>query len=187
MKLVTFIQKDDVRHIGALVNNDRTIVILQKGAKEVNGEPSPFFTDMLAFLRGGSAARDLAQAVVEYVTSQQQPDAVVSLDRVILLAPVPRPESIRDSMAFEQHIINCTRVIGLKRFAFVDEWIERTFGRKRSLAYRFNKEANRGRINHLNLINFCRSVLLRYLINKFVRLHPLFIPHNIIDIKLLCL
>lgn len=139
MKLVTFIQKDDVQHIGALINNDRAIVILQKGAKEMNGELSPFFTDMLAFLRGGSAARDLAQAVVEHVTSQQQPDAVVSLDRVILLAPVPRPESIRDSMAFEQHIINCTRVIGLKKFAFVDEWIERIFGRKRSLAYRFNK------------------------------------------------
>jgi 2-keto-4-pentenoate hydratase/2-oxohepta-3-ene-1,7-dioic acid hydratase in catechol pathway len=139
MKLVTFMQKDDVQHIGALANSDQTIVILQNGAKAVSGELSPFFTDMLAFLRGGSAARDQAQAVVEYVTTQQPPDAIVSLDRVILLAPVPRPESIRDTMAFEQHIINTTRVVGLKGFAFVDEWLERTFGRKRSLAYRFNK------------------------------------------------
>jgi hypothetical protein len=34
MKLVTFIQKDDVQHIGALINNDRAIVILQKGAAD---------------------------------------------------------------------------------------------------------------------------------------------------------
>ena len=139
MKLVTFMQKDDVQQIGALANNDQSIVILQNGTKAVGGEPSPYFTDMLAFLRGGSAARDQAQAIVEYVTSQQPPNAIVSLDRVTLLAPVPRPESIRDTMAFEQHIINSTRVVGLKKFAPVDEWLERIFGRKRSLAYRFNK------------------------------------------------
>ncbi len=139
MKLVTFIQKNDMQHIGVLINGDQTIVILQNGAKAMNGELSPFFTDMLAFLRGGLAARDQAQAVVEYVINQQPPGAIVSLDRVILLAPVPRPESIRDSMAFEQHIINSTRVVGLKKFAFIDEWLERCFGRKRSLAYRFNK------------------------------------------------
>lgn len=139
MKLVTFMQKDDMQHIGALVNNDQSIVLLQNGTKAVRGEPSPYFTDMLAFLRGGSEARDQAQAIVEYVTSQQPPNAIVSLDRVTLLAPVPRPESIRDTMAFEQHIINSTRIVGLKKFAPVDEWLERIFGRKRSLAYRFNK------------------------------------------------
>jgi 2-keto-4-pentenoate hydratase/2-oxohepta-3-ene-1,7-dioic acid hydratase in catechol pathway len=139
MKLVTFMQKDDMQDIGVLVNNDQSIVILQNGTKAVRGEPSPYFTDMLAFLRGGSAAQDQAQAIVEYVTSQQPPNAIVSLDRVTLLAPVPRPESIRDTMAFEQHIINSTRVVGLKRFAPVDEWLERVFGRKRSLAYRFNR------------------------------------------------
>jgi len=138
MKLVTF-KQDDVQYIGTLVNSGQSIVILQKGAEAISGEPSLFFTDMLAFLNGGSAARDRAQEVVEYVTTQQLPDAIISLDQVILLAPVPRPESIRDTMAFEQHIINSTRVLGLKRFAFVDEWLERTFGRKRSLAYRFNK------------------------------------------------
>lgn len=139
MKLVTFKQKDNRQYIGVLDDSAQTIVILQNGAKAVSGEPSPFFTDMLAFLRGGSAARDQAQAIVEYVSSQQPPDAIVSLDRVALLAPVPKPESIRDTMAFEQHIINSTRIVGLKRFAFIDEWIEKTLGRKRSLAYRLNK------------------------------------------------
>jgi 2-keto-4-pentenoate hydratase/2-oxohepta-3-ene-1,7-dioic acid hydratase in catechol pathway len=139
MKLVTFRQEDKAQCIGVLGNGDQPIVILQNGAIAANGEPSPFFTDMLAFLRGGAAARDQAQAIVEYVSSQQPPDTLVSLERVRLLAPVPRPESIRDAMVFEQHIINSTRVAGLKRFAFLDEWIERAFGRKRTLAYRFNK------------------------------------------------
>lgn len=61
------------------------------------------------------------------------------MDEVTLLAPVPRPESIRDCMSFEQHIINSIRVVGLKKLAPIDEWIEKTFGRKRSLAYRLNK------------------------------------------------
>lgn len=38
--------------IGALVDSNRTIVILQIGVETMIGEPSPFFTDMLAFLRG---------------------------------------------------------------------------------------------------------------------------------------
>jgi 2-keto-4-pentenoate hydratase/2-oxohepta-3-ene-1,7-dioic acid hydratase in catechol pathway len=139
MKLVTFMQEDDVQRIGAVVDSNRTIVILQIGAEMMSGEPSPFLTDVLAFLRGGVAARDQAQAVVEYVTSQRPPDATVALDRVTLLAPVPRPESIRDLMAFEQHIINSIRVVGLKKFALVDEWLEKTFGRQKSLAYRLNK------------------------------------------------
>ena len=129
MKLVTFVQNDDMQHIGVLANKDQSIVILQNGAKAVRGEPSPNFTDMLAFLRGGPVARDQAQEIVEQVTSQQPPNTVVSLDRVTLRAPVPRPESIRDTMAFEQHIINSTRVVGLRKLAPVDEWLERIFGK----------------------------------------------------------
>jgi 2-keto-4-pentenoate hydratase/2-oxohepta-3-ene-1,7-dioic acid hydratase in catechol pathway len=139
MKLITFIQKDDVQRIGAMVDSDRTIVILQIGAETMTGEPSPFFADMLAFLRGGAVARDQAQAVVEYVVSQRPLNATVALDRVNLLAPVPRPESVRDCMAFEQHIINSIRSVGLKKFAPVDEWLEKIFGRQKSLACRLNK------------------------------------------------
>jgi 2-keto-4-pentenoate hydratase/2-oxohepta-3-ene-1,7-dioic acid hydratase in catechol pathway len=42
-------------------------------------------------------------------------------------------------MSFEQHIINAIRVLGLKKLAALDTWIEKTFGRKRSFAYRLNK------------------------------------------------
>jgi len=142
MKLVTFIEKSDAngtRYIGVLVDSGRSIAVLQVGVSAMEGVSSPFFADMLAFLRGDIAARDKAHAVVEYVMSQRPPHSIVASDSVTLLAPVPRPESIRDYMGFEQHIINCIRAVGLKKLAPLDEWIEKNFGRKRSIAYRMNK------------------------------------------------
>lgn len=144
MKLVTFVREDGapqggVPQIGALTSGNRTIAVLQVGAEAMGGAASFFFADMLAFLRGGEQARDRAQAVVEFVDSQQPPGATVALDAVTLLSPVPRPESIRDCMSFEQHIINSIRVVGLKGLAPLDEWLEKTLGRKRSLAYLANR------------------------------------------------
>ena len=64
------------------------------------------------------------------------------LDRgsVELLSPVPRPESIRDFMSFEQHAINCLRRLSMPRWRGVlDEWMEGAFGRRATLAYRMNR------------------------------------------------
>jgi len=139
MKLVTFVAENEVRQIGALMDEDRTIGVLPIGADAMDGKPSPFFVDMLSFLRGGKEAQDKARAVMEHIKKHSPPNATVNRQRVTLLAPVPRPESIRDCMSFEQHIINSIRVVGLKKLAPLDEWIEKVFGRKRSLAYRANK------------------------------------------------
>lgn len=139
MKLVTFLPQDNTAQIGVLIDEAQTIAVLDEGSRARDGQSSPHFADMLAFLRGGMAARELAQEVAAYVASQRPPQAVVALDGVALLSPVPRPESLRDCMSFEQHIINTIRVVGLKKLGPVDEWIERRFGRQRSLAYRLNK------------------------------------------------
>lgn len=139
MKLVTFIDRNGKHCIGALTEDVQTAIDLQAGAETMGGDRSPFFADMLSFLRGGAKAREKAQEVLEHVLSQKPPDTVVALDEVTLLAPVPRPESIRDCLSFEQHIINIIREIGLKKIARLDVWIEKTFGRKRTIAYRINK------------------------------------------------
>jgi 2-keto-4-pentenoate hydratase/2-oxohepta-3-ene-1,7-dioic acid hydratase in catechol pathway len=56
---------------------------------------------------------------------------------VKLLSPVPRPESIREFMVFEQHVINCTRRFGMPRWAAsLDRAVEKTLGRKATLARR---------------------------------------------------
>ena len=138
MKLATFLDRAGVEHIGALVDGDQTILVLQAGALARDNAASPYFESMLAFLEGGPRAREKGQEVAAYVEEQRPPGTVVPLDEVTLLAPVPRPESIRDCLCFEQHIINSIRVVGLKRLAPLDEWVEKTFGRKRTIAYRAN-------------------------------------------------
>ena len=39
--------------------------------------------------------------------------AVHNVGEVELLAPVPTPESVRDAMSFERHVLQATRVAGL--------------------------------------------------------------------------
>ena len=139
MKLVTFMKENGIQQIGALVNGEKSVAVLQKGEDAMDGTPSPFFGDMLALLQGGNEALDKAHAVMEFITSQSPPESTVALDTVKLLAPVPRPESVRDCASFEQHMINAIRAVGLKKLASVDVWIEKIFGRKRSIAYFANK------------------------------------------------
>jgi fumarylacetoacetate (FAA) hydrolase len=62
---------------------------------------------LASFFTGGGHAREHA----EY-----------RLDEVRLLAPVPRPPSVRDFYAFEQHVRNAARVTG--RPGVPDEWYE---------------------------------------------------------------
>jgi 2-keto-4-pentenoate hydratase/2-oxohepta-3-ene-1,7-dioic acid hydratase in catechol pathway len=79
------------------------------------------YPDMIAALEAGSL----------------EPSAErVPLSAVRLLAPLPRPASIRDCMAFEEHVINSTRAIGLGPYAPVDRLAERFLGRRFSIAHR---------------------------------------------------
>lgn len=139
MKLLTFLGPDRSPHIGALVSGGRQIAVLQVAAEAKEGAPLPYFSSMLAFLREGANARYKAHVAIDFAISQKPPGALLDLDSVELLSPVPRPESIRDCMAFEDHIINATRVVGLGPLAPVDAFLERLAGRKRSLAYHLNR------------------------------------------------
>ncbi len=139
MKLVTFVQDTVLPRIGVLVDKETRIAVLQKGAEARDNTPSTFFSDMLSFLNGGREARDAARSVVEYIGDQRPPDSLLDRAQVTLLAPVPRPESIRDCLAFERHLLNCTRVVGFRRLAGIDEWLEKWFGRRWSLACRINR------------------------------------------------
>lgn len=139
MKLVTFAVSDGTQHIGALMDDERTLALLAQGETAMDGRASLFFTDMLTFLHSGLAALERAKAVLEFITRERLPSTITLLQDVKLLAPIPIPTSMRDSMGFEQHIINAIRVVGFKRLAFLDEWVEKVFGRKHSLAYLLNR------------------------------------------------
>lgn len=72
--------------------------------------------DMLAFLEASEDAMDHARELA----TEPPAGSSVPLASVSLLAPLPRPASIRDCMAFEKHVINATRAIGLGPYARVD-------------------------------------------------------------------
>jgi hypothetical protein len=92
---------------------------------------------MLAFLRGASASRDAAARAIEFASSQRLEGILVDRAQIEMLPPVPRPESIREFMVFEQHVINCTRRFEMPHWrASLDRVVEKTFGRKATLAYR---------------------------------------------------
>jgi 2-keto-4-pentenoate hydratase/2-oxohepta-3-ene-1,7-dioic acid hydratase in catechol pathway len=136
MRLVTF-QQEGFQEIGALAEADSKIIRLQAAERLRSGEANLHFQSMLAFLQGASASRDEAERTIEFALSQRPEGAAIERARVELLSPVPRPESIREFMVFEQHVINCTRRFGMPRWvASLDRVAEKTFGRKATLAYR---------------------------------------------------
>lgn len=139
MKLITFVHEKAAPQIGVLTENEHTVIVLQRAMELMDGAPCPHFQDMLAFLRGGNAARARAWDVLTFVANRAPAHTALPRDDVHLLAPVPRPESLRNASAFEEHIIHSTRVTGLKGLAPLDRWLERTLGRSRTLAYRYNR------------------------------------------------
>jgi 2-keto-4-pentenoate hydratase/2-oxohepta-3-ene-1,7-dioic acid hydratase in catechol pathway/glyoxylase-like metal-dependent hydrolase (beta-lactamase superfamily II) len=66
----------------------------------------------------GRGADGLREAGEEALRS---PSAVPRLDDVTLLAPIPRPPSIRDSLCFLDHMRNCQAALGAGR-ALADTW-----------------------------------------------------------------
>jgi 2-keto-4-pentenoate hydratase/2-oxohepta-3-ene-1,7-dioic acid hydratase in catechol pathway len=65
-------------------------------------DPAP--DSMLSLLRLGDAGLDLARSCVEHAHSSGE--FGTPLDEVILAAPLPRPNSIRDFMLVEEHVRN---------------------------------------------------------------------------------
>ena len=92
MKLVTFQTPGGAEHIGALLEDARTI------ADFTASDSAPWFRDMLALIDGGEPALAAARALAA------KPKATVRLDAVRLRAPVPEPRQMRDFLSFEMHI-----------------------------------------------------------------------------------
>jgi 2-keto-4-pentenoate hydratase/2-oxohepta-3-ene-1,7-dioic acid hydratase in catechol pathway len=140
VKLATVIGPDGLPQIGVLIHEDKSIALLQAGLVALEGAPSPHFTNMLAFLQNGAEAQYKAYVVQDFVASQGSDDTVMPVSGTTFLSPIPIPESVRDAMAFEEHIVNSIRIAGLGPFAKIDELLENWFGRRRSLSYRLNRE-----------------------------------------------
>ncbi len=126
MKFVTYLAHEalynhDEARLGLLVGND--VVDLAHASGEL-GTPLP--ADILAFLRLGDPAMDAARKVEAAAAADAQAfwdtGARFPLSRVKLLAPVPRPTSMRDGYAFRQHVEAARRNRGLEMIPEFDEF-----------------------------------------------------------------
>lgn len=101
MKLVTFL-KAGAERIGAVMADGR---ILDFAAAEPR-----LAVDMLTLIRRQDALMPLARALA----AAPPPGALLDPAGVQLLAPVPRPVSMRDGYAFRQHVMTARRNRGLE-------------------------------------------------------------------------
>jgi 2-keto-4-pentenoate hydratase/2-oxohepta-3-ene-1,7-dioic acid hydratase in catechol pathway len=94
MKLLTFLAADGQR-LGRLLDDGATVV-------DLTASGSPHLASMLGYLDGGEEAVEAAATATEPTRA---------LEGLTLLAPLPRPNSIRDCMVFERHIVQATRTV----------------------------------------------------------------------------
>lgn len=135
MKLLTY-RHGQGTEIGALMPGGRDVLRLAAASALRGGRPAPCFASMLAFLRGDLDARERAQRLLEWAAANRPEGLLLKAEELAWLAPVPVPESIREFMNFEQHVINCARRFGMPPWRQrIDRFIERRFGREHTLAY----------------------------------------------------
>lgn len=134
MKLVSYLPEgasednSGTEHLGALID-DRIVglgdlVARHAAATGASSElPASTFTTILPFLQAGAPAITQAEQAVRW--AEEDPSNVgasIPLDEAHLLAPVPRPTSMRDGYAFRQHVEAARRNRGVEMIPEFDEF-----------------------------------------------------------------
>lgn len=131
MKLITFATEKSGRPLlragvlgdGVVVDVDHALAA--QGGEPVAGSSPAGGSSLLTLLRGGESAIDATRAASERALSngdeRNGDDAIVApVDEVQLVAPLPRPNSLRDYLVVEEHLRNCVAAGLLEKIA--DEW-----------------------------------------------------------------
>lgn len=112
MKLISFTVKNEKKiRFGALIENRKTAVDLSAAAHAMSGKRPRFLANALAYLEGGEKAFETAREALEFAAAKKTEAAFFPANNINLLAPVPRPASIRDCLAFEKHLNQSTQTV----------------------------------------------------------------------------
>lgn len=103
MKLVTFATPDGSQRIGSVLNDLKTVADFRAGAELLWDRSPACFDSMLALIHGGAEAKARAQDITDAIAAGRAAAARLPIKDIRLLAPVPRPEQMRDFLAFELH------------------------------------------------------------------------------------
>jgi fumarylacetoacetate (FAA) hydrolase len=117
MKLVSF-EREGRERLGAVVGAKLDVVLDLPDAGRDAGLDVPF--DVISFLQQGERALDAGREILARVDLSAP--WCHSLSEVRLLAPVPRPPSMRDAYAFRQHVETSRRNRGLPMIPEFDEF-----------------------------------------------------------------
>jgi 2-keto-4-pentenoate hydratase/2-oxohepta-3-ene-1,7-dioic acid hydratase in catechol pathway len=133
MKFLTFTLPPAPRdmRLGALVNG---LVIDMEAARswaqEARGLPyEPLPDTLFELIRAGPRALGYARNLINILEGVNPPDAMdsngrqvgTSVDHIILYPPLPRPMSVRDFYAFEEHVATANAIRGR---AVPEEWYQ---------------------------------------------------------------
>ena len=109
MKMVTFIAEDKAPRVGVIV--DDRIVDLQAASNAHHGSSEHAYDDMLSFIQGMPEILDRVRSLAETVMGSGPESLIRPLGELRLLAPLPRPASIRDFVAFADHLANAMHTV----------------------------------------------------------------------------
>ena len=101
MKLATFVSSNAKSAVGVVDTVHRRLLGLKEAAR-LSGDVASYFDDMLSLIDAGPRGLRHAQQLCE----QWNADASIPLSQLKLLAPLPRPQQIRDCLVFEEHFAN---------------------------------------------------------------------------------
>jgi 2-keto-4-pentenoate hydratase/2-oxohepta-3-ene-1,7-dioic acid hydratase in catechol pathway len=104
MKLATFVRGNGEPAVG-VVDTGRGVVLDLAQAAEYAGRPDTAFHSMLALIEHGEPALARARAVA----NTWPVEAEHALSGTRLMSPLPVPQSIRDCLVFEQHLVNAMK------------------------------------------------------------------------------
>lgn len=98
MKLVTF-ERNGKAQIGCLQRSGE-VLVFEEACRAHGSDSIKYFASMLALIEAGDAGLQAA-----YRLAERPPDeAVVALDSVKLLAPIPRPPRLRSMSSYPSHL-----------------------------------------------------------------------------------
>jgi len=105
VKLATYLDPAGMQRIAVVDTQRRQMLDLAAARAAAGKPPLSSFDSMLRFIEAGPAALGEAGELV----AAWARDAAVPLGGTTLLSPLPRPESIRDCLVYEQHLVNARR------------------------------------------------------------------------------
>lgn len=125
MKYVSYIHPRTRMNRGAILTENKVIDLqyaLQIGLDKEQNEGAP--SSVLDYLHNQSTWEPILREgfrKISETSAENEAEAIFSVTEVKLTAPLPRPSSVRDFYAFEQHVQTCRKKRGLD---MVEQWYD---------------------------------------------------------------